>query len=273
MCGNEWQADSVSIYLCVFVQVSRDNFPIIPEQQWQLWVWSLALSVTQCIVSVCCMTQMCSEATWYVFEAKAESCCVGAVRRRVVYKDRVEEGWKGGGRYKKTAKAQKLYLSLLDWLIIELPRSCMQQSVLREKFTKYFLLNPFLCFLRQTRGEIASHVCVSVCVWAADWITEASGEWVYSFSLTKNNNKRNAEGEKGGSAPPCSRVKEQLVDTDRSPRPGNNLWKCFMDLRGWYSWKKDSLESLRAIKYMHSLQSPLSFLFCIQNLIIMSFVW
>lgn len=64
----------------------------------------------------------------------------------MVYKAR------GRGGVQETAKAQKLYLSLLDWLIIELPGSCMQQSVLWEKFTKYFLLNPFLCLIQQ-RGE------------------------------------------------------------------------------------------------------------------------
>lgn len=85
-------------------------------------------------------------------------------------------------------------------------------------------------------------VGLCVYVWAADWITKASGEYVYSFSLTISN-RRDPEGGKGGSSPLCTKVKEQLVDIDRGPRPGNNLWKCFMDLKGWYSEKKDSLES------------------------------
>lgn len=63
-----------------------------------------------------------------------------------------EEEEKGGGGVQETVEAQKLYLSLLDWPIIELPRSCTRQSVLREKFTEHFLSNPFLSSPQQ-RGE------------------------------------------------------------------------------------------------------------------------
>lgn len=69
------------------------------------------------------------------------------------------ESWRGrgGGSFKETAKTQKLYLSLLDWLIIELPRSCIEQSVLCEK--KYFSLKSISLLAQQGGGGIASYLC------------------------------------------------------------------------------------------------------------------
>lgn len=69
----------------------------------------------------------------------------------------------GGGGYKETAKTQKLYLSLLDWLIIELPRSCIEQSVLCEK--KYFSLKSISLLAQQRRGGGGNSF---LSVWAAD---------------------------------------------------------------------------------------------------------
>lgn len=66
----------------------------------------------------------------------------------------------GGGSFKETAKTQKLYLSLLDWLIIELPRSCIEQSVLCEK--KYFSLKSISLLAQQGGGNSF------LSVWAAD---------------------------------------------------------------------------------------------------------
>lgn len=114
--------------------------------------------------------------------------CVGVERRHVVYK--AWEGRRGVCVWEKeeeeTAKTRKLYLSLLDWLIIELPRSCIEQSVLCEK--KYFSLKS-ISLLAQQRGGNSF-----LSVWAADWITKASREQVYSFSLTKKQQQEKCPG-------------------------------------------------------------------------------
>lgn len=36
---------------------------------------------------------------------------------------------------------------------------------------------------------------------------------------------------------PRVKEKEQLLDIDRSASSRNDLWKCFVDLSGWYSQK------------------------------------
>lgn len=57
----------------------------------------------------------------------------------------------------------------------------------------------------------------------------------------RKGNKRNAEGENGGSAPLCSNVKEQLVNIHTDPRTGNYRRKHFMDLKRGYRMRKITL--------------------------------
>lgn len=116
----------------------------------------------------------CRKKTWFIRPGREGGVCVW------------ELAGKGGGSFKETAKTQKLYLSLLDWLIIELPRSCIEQSVLCEK--KYFSLKSISLLAQQGGGDSF------LSVWAADWITKASREQVYSFSLTKKQQQEKCPG-------------------------------------------------------------------------------
>lgn len=140
----EWQTGSVFMYLCVFVQVWRDNFPIMPQQQWQLWAWSLGS-----------IRYYCLSAEWLRCAArphdmyltlKPSHCCVGAVRRHVVYK-----AGKGRGR-SRNSKGSKA-LSLAAWLAYNWVAKNLYAAIRTLEKVYWILSFKSISLLPQQRGE------------------------------------------------------------------------------------------------------------------------
>lgn len=104
----EWQTDGVFMYLCVFVQVWRDNFPIIPSTAVAA-VGVIIRSIRYSVYCLCAVWLRCAARPHDMYlRLKPSHCCVGAVRRHAVYKA-------GEGRRSRNSKGSKA-LSLAAWL-------------------------------------------------------------------------------------------------------------------------------------------------------------